>query len=118
MIRLINIVSFVLTVSLAFVLYNVKYDAQIYVKQIKSLKTELRQELETIHILRAEWSHLNQPDRLSGLANRYTKLVPLSASQIVTVNNLPERRRDEADFSAPKSLGGFAEGVTGSIDSQ
>jgi len=102
-----------MTVVLAVVLYSVKYDAQIYVKRIKTLKVELRQETETIRILRAEWSHLNQPDRLQDLARRYTKLVPLGANQIVTVNNLPERRRDDEDFSVSKRLGGFAGTTTG-----
>jgi len=118
MIRVLNIVSFMMTVVLAVVLYNVKYDAQIHMKRIKVLKVELRQERETIHILRAEWSHLNQPDRLQGLAERYTKLVPLSANQIVTVNNLPERRHNNKDFGITKRLGGFAGTVTGSTGSQ
>ncbi len=118
MIRILNIVSFMMTVVLAVVLYNVKYDAQIHIKRIKVLKVELRQELETIHILRAEWSHLNQPDRLQKLAKRYTKLVPLGANQIVTVNNLPDRRRDNKDFNMSKRLGGFAGDVTGATGVQ
>ena len=118
MIRILNIVSFMMTIVLAVVLYNVKYDAQIYIKRIKVLKVELRQELETIHILRAEWSHLNQPDRLQKLATRYTRLVPLNANQIVTVNNLPDRRRENEEFNQSKRLGGFAGNVTGSIGVQ
>lgn len=118
MIRLLNIVSFLMTVVLAVVLYNVKYDARSYMKRIKTLKVELRLEEETIHILRAEWSHLNQPDRLQELAKRYTKLKPLSANQIVTVNNLPDRRRGDEDFGQNKRLGGFAGNVTGSTGVQ
>ena len=118
MIRLLNIVSFMMTVVLAVVLYTVKYDAQASIKRIKTLKVELRQEAETINILRAEWSYLNQPDRLQRLAKRYTELVPLSANQIVTVNNLPERRREDDDFGESKRLGGFAGNVTGSTGIQ
>lgn len=118
MIRTLNIVSFMMSVVLAVVLYTVKYDAQDEVKRIKKLKVEVRQEVETISILRAEWSHLNQPDRLKRLAERYTKLVPLSASQIVTVNNLPDRRRIVEEFAEEKRLGGFVENTTGSTGVQ
>jgi len=118
MIRLLNIVSFMMTVVLAVVLYNVTYDAQVYINRIKVLKVELRQEAETINVLRAEWSYLNQPDRLQRLAKRYTKLVPLDANQIVTVNNLPDRRREDEDFGQNRRLGGFAGTVTGSIGVQ
>ncbi len=118
MIRLLNVVSFMMTVVLVVVLYSVKYDAQIDIKRIKALKVELRQEAETINILRAEWSHLNQPDRLKRLAERYTELVPLRANQIVTVNNLPERRRNDEDFGESKRLGGFAGNTTGTAGMQ
>ena len=118
MIRILNIVSFMMSVVLAVVLYTVKYDAQVEVRRIKDLKVEIRREAQTINILRAEWSYLNQPDRLKRLAERYTKLMPLSASQIVTINNLPDRRRDNADFVQDKRLGGIAENTTGSIEVQ
>lgn len=115
MIRILNIVSFMMSVVLAVLLYSVKYDSQVEIKRIKTLKVEIRQEVEAISILRAEWSYLNQPDRLKRLAERYTKLKPLSASQIVTVNNLPERRRDSVDFVQDKRLGGFAGNATGAV---
>ncbi len=118
MIRILNIVSFMMSVVLAVVLYTVKYDAQVEIRRIKTLKVEIRQEVETIAILRAEWSHLNQPERLKRLAERYTKLMPLNASQIVTVNNLPARRRDVEDFVQDKRLGGFAGNAAGSIEVQ
>jgi hypothetical protein len=107
-----------MSVVLAVVLYTVKYDAQVEIRRIKVLKVEIRKEAETINILRAEWSYLNQPERLKRLAERYTKLMPLNANQIVTVNNLPERRRESEDFVEEKRLGGFAENGTGAIGVQ
>lgn len=115
MMRVLNIVSICLSLVLAVVLYNVKYDAQIHMKKIRSLKIEARLEREAIHILRAEWSHLNQPGRLQGLAERYTKLKPLNARQIVTVNNLPSGRTRQREYHVDKKLGGYAENTTGSI---
>ena len=118
MIRVLNIVSICMSFMLAVVLYNVKYDAQIHVKTIKKLKIEARLEREAIHILRAEWSHLNQPERLQGLAERYTKLLPSNSRQIVTVNNLPSRSLERNQFKAEKRLGGYAGNSTGSISVQ
>lgn len=118
MIRILNIVSICMSFMLVVVLYNVKYDAQIHVKTIRKLTIEARVEREAIHILRAEWSHLNQPDRLQGLAERYTKLKPLNSRQIVTVNNLPSRNLGGNKFKAEKRLGGYAGNATGSIKVQ
>jgi len=118
MIRILNTVSFMMSVVLAVLLYSVKYDSQVEIGRIKTLKVEIRQEAETINILRAEWSHLNQPDRIKRLAELYTKLMPLNANQIVTLNNLPERRRDDEDFVEDKRLGGYAGIAPGSNEVQ
>ena len=110
MMRILNSVAMVLTIALVVVLYHIKYDAQESIRHIDKLKAELRHERDTINILRAEWSHLNQPQRLQKLARRYTKLQPLTSKQIVTFNDLPLRRRETGPYGDGKTLGGFAGG--------
>ena len=44
-----------------------------------------------IHVLEAEWSYLNRPERISLLAERFLALAPLSADHVVSINDLPQR---------------------------
>ena len=46
---------------------------------------------EAIHVLEAEWSYLNRPERISLLAERFLALAPLSADHVVGINDLPQR---------------------------
>ncbi len=49
------------------------------------------QHQEAIHVLEAEWSYLNRPERISLLAERFLALAPLSADHVVSLNDLPQR---------------------------
>ncbi len=53
-------------------------------------RTILKQQ-EAIHVLEAEWSYLNRPERISLLAERYLALGPLSADHVVGIKDLPQR---------------------------
>lgn len=55
------------------------------------LDEDIRKETETIRVLKAEWSYLNQPERLEKLAREYLELAPLKARQFATVPELAER---------------------------
>ena len=46
---------------------------------------------EAIHVLEAEWSYLNRPERISLLAERFLALAPLSADHVVGIDDLPQR---------------------------
>jgi len=73
--------------------------AVFYVSQtVEHLETELAvqqrtilQHQEAIHVLEAEWSYLNRPERISLLAERFLALAPLSADHVVSINDLPQR---------------------------
>ena len=90
MMRMINIALILASLMMAFALYKVKYDAAASVRQIAALKTEIAREKDTINILKAEWSHLNQPERVERLAQKFLGLEMLSADQILRMNELPE----------------------------
>lgn len=55
---------------------------------------------EAIHVLEAEWSYLNRPERISALAERYLALAPLSADDVVGIKDLPQRLQP-GDDSVP-----------------
>ena len=47
-------------------------------------------------VLRAEWSYLNRPDRLSELASRHLALGPVAPVQVGDIAALPARPVDGA----------------------
>jgi hypothetical protein len=59
------------------------------------------QHQEAIHVLKAEWSYLNQPWRIADLAQRYLALAPLSADRVVGIKDLPQRLEPGNDDVVP-----------------
>ena len=55
------------------------------------LRADIRTEREQIAALRAEWSRLDNPARLQGLAQRHTQLRRLDATQFDALANLPAK---------------------------
>lgn len=89
MIRAISFVSVALLVLVSFELYNGVHRVKAQEQTLASLKTQIAREAEAIRVLKAEWTFLNQPDRLQALARRHLALTPTGASQIVVATSLP-----------------------------
>ncbi len=70
--------------------------------ELKEIKQNIQTDIETIHILNAEWSKLNNPSRLRLLAANHIALNPIKAEQIINYSALPftyessESRKDIA----------------------
>ncbi len=79
-----------LTVFLALVLavgvFRITYQVDELEKELQSLNQEILQEQETIHILKAEWSYLNDPTRLEDLAKRYLNLEEMQGGQVINMD--------------------------------
>jgi len=74
-----------LALGIGFVLFKVKYEVvEIEEKFLKTL-AQINREEENIHILKAEWSHLNEPQRLQSLAKKYLDIVPMKTQQVVAL---------------------------------
>lgn len=78
----------------AATLFEIKHEVQALEEQLLATERRIRNERETIEVLRAEWSFLNQPARIERLAREHLGLVPLSPDQIVSVDRLPPRPED------------------------
>ena len=96
MIRFVEIMMIAATIVVAIALYAVKYDTGNLASGIAELNRQIRQEREAIGILRAEWSLLNQPERIQKLADKHLKLEPVSAAQIKTFADVPDMPPGEA----------------------
>ena len=117
MIRVINLVAVMAVILSSFSLYRVKQEARAEAYKVAEVRRDIAREEEAIDILKAEWSYLNQPSRIQDLAGRYLELKPTDVHQIVTLQDLPQRPREENPYGAEaRVLGGFAGGdVTGSV---
>ncbi len=70
-------------------LFNLKHDVQSFEDELNRLNRAMTAEQQAIHVLKAEWSLMNQPARLQGLAARHLELVAMDPRQIVRVADLP-----------------------------
>ena len=89
----------------AIALFHVKNEVKQLEKALAAEHQALLQAQESIHVLKAEWSFLNQPGRIAELARRHLALEPIEAERVVQVEELPYRLYQEefADDDAPGS---------------
>ena len=57
--------------------------------RLAGILRDIAREQEAVHVLRAEWSYLNQPERLDALARRHLGLREPEAAQTMRVSDLP-----------------------------
>ena len=100
MLRVFNICLVLGLVVLAYVIYQVKYEAKGLDAEIASLSKQIEAEHDSIAELRAEWSLLNRPERIERLAQKYLKLAPAKPTQLVTLDTVSDRDFNPARLEA------------------
>ena len=91
MIRAFTAFGIATLILVCFGLYNGVYLAKAHERELQRLNAEIAKEGETIRVLKAEWSYLNQPERLQELARKHLALAPTNPNQIVVLASLPLR---------------------------
>lgn len=89
--RFVHFLVIGMLVFAAAYVYRIKMESTSRTERVLRLNAEVREQREAIAALRAEWSQLDAPMRLQGLAERHLKLKPISATQFDPLKNLPER---------------------------
>lgn len=94
-----SLLIFVSIIALGvFGLFKVKFKVQDLRKNLALIEKKINQEKTSIHVLSAEWTYLNQPERISKLAAKYLKLEPMKLSQIhKSENGLPVYLSEDND---------------------
>jgi cell division protein FtsL len=82
MIRHTTVLFILLAGALSLVLFTVKYQVQDLEHELKTLVRNIDANQRAIHVLNAEWSHLNNTDRLRRLAERHLGMQPVGADQL------------------------------------
>ncbi len=72
----------IMTGVMASGLFQLKYAVQEREDQFARLNRELIASEQAVHVLNAEWSYLNRPDRIAKLAARHLDLAPMTPEQV------------------------------------
>ncbi len=91
--------------SYYFVLTN---NVQNLEKQLAKINRDIENDIRDIHILEADWSELNNPERLKNLAGKYISLDFIKPEQIINYSVLP---LDGELFEKPTMLAKNKKGV-------
>jgi hypothetical protein len=91
MIKLFHVVAIGALISSAVYAYSIKYETLYQGEKLAKLKLQGQREREAIAVLKAEWQHLNRPDRLQFLSERHLQLQPLAATQLVRFADIPAK---------------------------
>jgi hypothetical protein len=103
--RIIHLLVIGVLVFAAAYVYRIKMESTARTERVLRLHAEIREQRDAIAALRAEWTKLDAPLRLQGLAERHLALKPLNATQYDQLRNLPERPARLVQPNDPDPIG-------------
>ncbi len=89
--RILHLLVIGFLVFAAAYVYRIKMESTVRTERVLRLHADIREQRDAIATLRAEWTKLDAPLRLQGLAERHLPLKPVLANQYDQLKNLPER---------------------------
>ena len=90
MMRQTTIIAILLTSVMGVALFYLKHEVTNLEDELNQLNHSIIIEREAVHVLKAEWSHLNDLSRLRDLSIRYLDLRPTKPQQIKEARGLPK----------------------------
>jgi cell division protein FtsL len=88
----------VAAVATAVGLFAVKYKVQDLEEQIDRTNQKIIESQQATHILKIEWAHLNEAERIQRLAQKYLKLEQASIGQVARLDTI------KSDSGKPDSV--------------
>ena len=81
----------VLVIVLAFGVFQVEHRVQTLRAELDEINRQIIADRDAIHVLKAEWSYLNNPSRLRDMSDEHLFLKYVEASQVRDVGDIPLR---------------------------
>ncbi len=116
--RLLNFLVLALLVLAAAYVYEIKFESTLRAERVAKMRGDVQRERDAIAALRAEWTTLENPARIQGLARRHLHLRPADATQYDALDRLPERPPSIVQQPPPDAMAQTIEDlnpVTGSV---
>ena len=83
-----TIITIAIAAVMSIALFYLKFEVTNLEDELDSLNQSIISDRESIHVLKAEWSHLNDVNRLRDLAERYLEMQPTEPVQIKQAQDL------------------------------
>jgi len=103
-------------VATAVGLFTVKYKVQDLEEKIDRTNQKIIASQQATHILRVEWAHLNEAERIEKLAQKHLKLEQAGIKQVVrldTLRNDSNQQRRDPPLPSPPRTGSDVPSSTG-----
>ena len=100
-----NILWFAVFIIAVFGVYAVKFKAQEVGKAVVALRNQIELEENSIHVLKAEWAYLNNPDRIKSLSKKYLKTTQVTARDITSIADIETRALGKDNYIIIKTGG-------------
>jgi hypothetical protein len=101
MIRFASLLWLALVAVTGFTTFKVKYTVQDIEDELNKVRRQTVAEQQEIHVLRAEWTALNQPERLADLNRRFLSLASVAPKQLQgKIEDIPLRLVPEPVIAA------------------
>jgi len=97
MLRTLDLVLVGALIAAATITYQIKHQAEEKLAEVRELQAQINLQEETIDLLEADWSLLNQPSRLQRLSTAFEAelgLKTIEAEQMAEPHELPGRASD------------------------
>ena len=83
-------------------LFHLTHEVRELEEELARLNRDILAEQEAAHVLKAEWSYLNRPQRLESLSKELLpNLAPVASAQFITFARLPKRGEAGDVIDAP-----------------
>lgn len=115
--RIIHLLVIGALIFAAAYVYRIKMESTARTERVLRLHAEIREQRDAIAALRAEWSKLDAPLRLQGLAERHLPLKPLNGTQYDQLKNLPERPPRLVKPGEPDPIGAMINTIEAVVES-
>ena len=57
--------------------------------ELERINTQIRDDQNALHVLKAEWTYLNDPARIRNLSENHVHMKPLRGEQIISFSSIP-----------------------------
>lgn len=84
--RVVWFVLFAITVIGMFVIKNRVIGLE---NELNGIKAQIQTDQKAIHVLKAEWAYLSNPDRLRTLSKTHAGMKQIDGGRIITISALP-----------------------------